>query len=573
MNVFSSYRLLITPLSPVHIGTGESYQPTNYVIEDDILHEFDIGGVVEAFAAEDREALLKISGQRPNSDMIKELQRFFFERREALKAFAVNRIPVLPGVAQRYAQRIGRTANREADGGQVLNQFEIDRTGFDSVTRKPMLFGSSLKGAIRTALLDQVNDEQPLHDVRDQRTGKMRPENNQELQNRLLKYQPGKFEFDPFRLLHVSDASWAGHGDFPPTQVHLAVNRYKKDARDKHGNLLRPHTDKGPDVRLECVPGFRYREFVAQIGFQRLEGILETDRKNQRQIPSANLRFDISDLAKSCNDFYRARLLEENRTMRDRGYLDSSWEETIRLVLTVSDGLMKRGDAFLLRVGRHSGAESMTLNGVRNIKIMGARDRQTGKQRSSNEKAAKTLWLAADTKDQQTGLLPFGWLLVEIQPFDHPVQAWPELEAVCEPHLASARSFASKMAKQRQAMDESRARVEAKRRDDEEKARRDAEARAEAEREEMERRARLDAMTENQKRIHALKAGLNAANKGRGPGSQLYGETRGMIQQSADWPEHERAELHGAAIEVFDWLGIKKDDGNRKKLLRSLIAS
>lgn len=30
----TSYRLAITPLSPIHIGCGEDYVPTNYVIDD-----------------------------------------------------------------------------------------------------------------------------------------------------------------------------------------------------------------------------------------------------------------------------------------------------------------------------------------------------------------------------------------------------------------------------------------------------------------------------------------------------------------------------------------------------------
>jgi len=36
-----TYRLKLTALSPIHIGTGEFYEPTNFVIENGYLYEFD----------------------------------------------------------------------------------------------------------------------------------------------------------------------------------------------------------------------------------------------------------------------------------------------------------------------------------------------------------------------------------------------------------------------------------------------------------------------------------------------------------------------------------------------------
>ncbi len=67
MNPFACYRLHFTPLSPIHIGTGESYQPTNYVIEDGTLHEFDTGAAMGALSGADREALLRIASGKPDT--------------------------------------------------------------------------------------------------------------------------------------------------------------------------------------------------------------------------------------------------------------------------------------------------------------------------------------------------------------------------------------------------------------------------------------------------------------------------------------------------------------------------
>src|SRR5207247_9411969 len=128
MKTVDSYQLLITPLSPVHIGTGDSYDPTNYVIEDDALHEFDVGDVVELLSKPDRDFLLKVVDQRPNADMIKSVQRLFYERRSALIARGRNRIPVLDGVAALYRDRVGQTAQRDGGDQRVINRLEIGRT-------------------------------------------------------------------------------------------------------------------------------------------------------------------------------------------------------------------------------------------------------------------------------------------------------------------------------------------------------------------------------------------------------------------------------------------------------------
>ncbi len=365
MNPFTSYRMLITPLSPVHVGTGESYEPTNYVIEDGVLHEFDTGAVMAALSESDRKALLEIGNRRPDAGMIEALQRFFHERREPLMGHAIQRIPVLPGVASLYEKRVGQTANREADGKKVVNRLEIDRTSFNPVTRLPVLFGSSLKGAMRTALLDGVNGGAALGKVEDRRTGKRRDENNQELQNRLFQYRAGKFELDPMRLVQLSDAAWSGEPGLPAAQVHLAVNRKKVEAKDQQGSVRKSQAEAKELYQiLECTAGWRYRAFSGQFNLQGMDGVVEKDRSGNRQIPVAPLRFEAAQVARACNAFYRPILEAECRLLHQRGLLDVSWYKAIQQFLASAQPRLERGDAFLLRVGRHSGAESVTLNGV-----------------------------------------------------------------------------------------------------------------------------------------------------------------------------------------------------------------
>ena len=37
----TSQEIFLTPLSPLHIGCGEDYEPTNYVIHQNVLYSFD----------------------------------------------------------------------------------------------------------------------------------------------------------------------------------------------------------------------------------------------------------------------------------------------------------------------------------------------------------------------------------------------------------------------------------------------------------------------------------------------------------------------------------------------------
>lgn len=436
MKTFSVYRLLFTSLSPVHIGTGDSYEPTNYVIEGDTLHEFDTGSVVEALSTTDRQALDAIVNRSPDDTMIKAVQKFFHDRRATLMPRAVHRIPVLAGVARLYADRVGQTAQQESAGRRGINQLEINRTAYNPVTRLPVLMGSSVKGAIRTALLDQVNNGNPR--LPQEQKGL------HEFQGRLFRYYEAErrkmfLERDPMRLVQIGDAAWQGESGLPAAEIVFAVNRKKAPVVDRQGNPRPTRADSGLDQIMECVPTFRYRAFAAQLNVQLLEGVGRPD-----EVPDTGLRFDMGRIAQACNAFYRPILQKEIELLSQQGYLDREWGQAAKNVL--DSPLLERGAAFLLRVGRHSGAESVTLNGVRKIKIM------KGPGRPSQEaNAATTVWLAATEPRQVSGLLPFGWMLVEVAPLDSTLKEEDAgLKTACDARLAIARLWTKAMKEQEQ---------------------------------------------------------------------------------------------------------------------------
>jgi len=549
MRTHDSYTLHITPLAPVHIGTGESYEPTQYVIDDEgILHEFDTGAVMAALDKPNRDRLLKIAQDRPGPEMIKSLQRFFHERREHLIPWSINRVPTLHGFSALYASRVGQSANVESGGGQVLNKLEIDRFAYQAATRKPVLYGSSLKGSLRTALLNSVNgkrtarEHKGLHD----------------LQGRLFHYRDLErdrtvLERDPLRLVQLGDAPWQGPADWPAGQIYLAVNRKKERVKDKHGREIQAMGENLYQI-LECVPAWRYRAFGGKLNLQRLDAAPPSTK-----LPDPALRFSIDDIVQACNDFYQPLLIRETTLLQTRGYLSDAWADSIAGLLGQLNQRERGRRLFLARIGRHSGAEAVTLEGMRRIRIMKGKG-----QPPDQADAAKTLWLAANDKDQRADLLPFGWVLIEVTDGESDVPAWPELEALCAPWQEDARRFAEREQVRRAAQTEWRASREAeaeetRRRLEEEAARAAAEA------------TRLASLSVNQQRVEDLLAKQIPANRRQGPGSQLYGELRSLLQEAAsDWELNDRKALQAVAVAIFEHLGIAKDNKNRKALLRGL---
>jgi CRISPR-associated protein Csm5 len=585
MNPFASYRLFITPLSPVHIGTGESYEPTNYVIDDGVLHEFDTGAVMATLSDVDRKTLLEIGNRRPDKAMIEALQRYFYERRLPLMAVAQRRTPVVAGVERLYEKRM----KGEAENRHDLNKMEIDRTAFVPGKGYPVLFGSSLKGAIRTALLNACNGQASLNQ-QEQRPfddysrayqqvdrGEMRRAEKQMrrsaplMQQRLFRFSPGQFQLDPFRLLSLSDASWVGESEVPATQARLAVNRKKAPVVDAQGALRKSKADELYQL-LECIPGWHYRAFAGQITVQSVAGL---DHRHNDKLPAANLRFELRRVAQACNAFYRPILDEERCQLRDRGYLDTHWDNTLQTLLQGQAERFERGELFLLRVGRHSGAESVTLNGVRHIKIMKAHG-----QPAEYLDTPKTWWLAAEDKDQMQNLLPFGWLLVEVHPLEDAIPDWHPLKEACAPYLDKARKIKDKLDAQQARLAQTRAQAEAKRREDEEKARHEAELAAQHEREEAERQARLQYMTENMRRIETFKSDMQAHAEGlRGrkdrPNTKYHDHARALARaalEDGNWtPEEKRA----AADAIQEWLpkviAVEMKEERKKLKLRELM--
>lgn len=133
MKDLNSYYLKLTALSPIHIGTGESYEPTNFVIDNGMLYEFDEVLFYKSLSDVDKKAI--------NNKMGSWLQiiEFYKTKKEQAKEISF------------FECRVSKEVQKKYDAKNP-NQLQINRTFKNPNTHRAVIAGSSIKGMLDTVL-------------------------------------------------------------------------------------------------------------------------------------------------------------------------------------------------------------------------------------------------------------------------------------------------------------------------------------------------------------------------------------------------------------------------------------
>lgn len=350
-----THKVYLTPLSPIHIGCGEDFEPTNYVIDGTTLFNFEPSQL--ALNERERTDLLNAVNRL---DLLA-IQRFFLNQKDKAIASAYYFADVAEGLAQDYKNRVGKVAQRENDGNKVINNLSIERTAYLPIQHLPYIPGSGFKGAVATALLDQAhqNKNNPKVGVKDH--------------GKLLKEYIGEFEKSKLRYVKFSDFTPLHHAE---TKIYYALNfkkRVSKTGGSKQEIVL----------RRECITAGQYRTFKSDLTLME------------------DSFYSISDLQKSLNAFYLPVFRKEMELLQSRNLASTQYLKSIEKLCSLPN-------VVLIRLGKN-GADSKTYQGenIAQIKIMGV----TGFKDSST-----TIWLAGANQAQQSDLLPLGWALLEFNP-------------------------------------------------------------------------------------------------------------------------------------------------------------
>lgn len=420
------YRLFLTPLSPIHLGSGEDYEPTNYVISDGVLYAFD---PAQATLNPQQRSELQEAAQ---SGKIDRIQRYFGKHAQTFAASAYKAVVVSRALEKEYNERIGKVANREAGGKNVYNSLNIERTIDNPLTHQPYIPGSALKGCLRTALLERMVGE---------RAPQPKPTSREA--SRFESNYLGSFASDGLRLLKTADFMPA---DDVATQIQYATN-HKKKRVVKDGKTVEA---KGVTGRRETIQHGQYRAFSATCTIQHLLLAHNPHIKQPRKsLPENRVQpKSLQQLAIDANRYHIDRFDQECSQLDELSLIAPDWLKQTRNLLAQLTPQLQKGSIMLVRLGKHGGAESKTINGLAQIKIMQGEDMEGKAKAPTYEPKTKTVWLAAQSAVETHGLLPFGWALIEIDPpsDNSALQQWCKHNSS---HLAAIRSIQAELAERR----------------------------------------------------------------------------------------------------------------------------
>lgn len=533
----------ISTLSPIHIGCDEVYEPSNFVISDGLLHTLDPADLAADLSEAERKQLATLAeGREP----IGALQRFFRDKAVRFAGLARYQVAVAEAIVSEYEKSAGRPTQRGTNGEATYNLFPIARTAYQPFDNTPYLPGSSLKGSIRTAWLNHLNaGKAPTgEELRDKRGAP------RQMQERLLGYAAGKFENDPFRHIGLADAYPKEDATPPPTRVLYAISKKKRQPRE--GERASPELK----VFLETVPDALPAAFLGEF------------RINEHQLAG---KIGWGKLCDACNGFYKPQLEAELSHAVLGKLIDADWKRLINGLIADELGeLIAARQGFLLRVGRHSGAESVTLDGVRDIKILGPR--VDGKQTSTFRPNTTEKRFASLTKAGSSGLLPFGWVWIDACDDAHRYLS----EALCQKLAARSAPVREAHREQLSRLEQSKdLRAAAAIKTEKQKQIAEAAARAEANAVAA-RQAALATLSPNLRRIEKFKTDFAArAEQLRGGREKLnaafHSRARDLAHDAlagADWTADEK---RAAADVIIEWLpkvveNIDKDQIKKLKL-------
>jgi CRISPR/Cas system CSM-associated protein Csm5 (group 7 of RAMP superfamily) len=341
---FKHHRTNLHILSPIHVGTGQEFDPLSYIIRNQTLYLIDLMKWIENYP--EKEKLHDIL----ESDNFVDLRTFVasnFNAQNSIKAAIAIDCPKLLRTYQK--------AIKERDS---KNQVLISPTIRNETDGKAYIPGSSIKGAIRTAIADRFVESARV-------TSKDAFKN--EYNSKIF----GRINNDPLRYLKLPDVFSIENG----TAI-VEATEYSKN----------------PDKSLTPKGYFEILLSLCHTGepkvFETMISLAEFELFNEK--------IDLNFLIRVLNRFYIPKFEEEHAKFYNQKRAENI--QVALLPLNLQIAAMRDNEA-LIRIGHFSHVECVTLDNVRN-------------PRTRRGKNGKPLPYGT-TRTLANGLFPFGWAKLE----------------------------------------------------------------------------------------------------------------------------------------------------------------
>ncbi|MBI5185788.1 MAG: type III-A CRISPR-associated RAMP protein Csm5 [Nitrospinae bacterium] len=340
------YTLKFEILSPLHIGAGEEMDPMSYIIKGNRLYRVSFEKFVSRMDESQRSEFESVIAKGNLVD----LRRHVIKKLD-LESEALYSVEASMQISKLYDSKIGDMENQ-----LLIHQFlRTEDAAF------PLIPGSSLKGAIRTALVSEMAGRSGLPKPRE-------PREEYEFEFKVLGCKDAKE--DPFRGVKIRDKTLSHDA---------AIVREIRNMAKGKGRGLQPNS-------IQIIAETTHSKITGK------EVHFETDLLIDDGLFSTRFlgkTITIDQIVKSCTDFYMDKMEMEH----DKFYKGSAAESTSTFLLNTEFD----DDSFPLRLGRFSGVESVTLDEYRNPKPPG----KTGKWGTSKNLAEEKY--------------PMGWVKVTVE--------------------------------------------------------------------------------------------------------------------------------------------------------------
>lgn len=335
------YNLTVEPITAVHIGTGEELTPLDYKVctelkdnkfNRDVYLRFFWEKVIEKCNL--NSDLLNKFYQISNNNNMSELRAFFQEN--------VNEFSQIAYLCETTKEFAG-TYKENMEKDPMQNAAIVHEMFRKKGAKGCVIPGSSLKGAIRTAVL---NGEANKYDKTDNI-------NKDNYAAKLFNMDKGKYnaEADPLRCLAVSDCEVP---DKENSQLVGSLKIIGTDSIPKNGDT---------QIHAEVLCG-KYTGMPG-IGSGRIiidEDLFHANNANDR----INNFFSIENIISACNDFFWKQFDKEIST-----FYEYESEETKMLTELEKelDEIARCKNSFIIRVGRWSQVEFITIDKFKKPKV------------------------------------------------------------------------------------------------------------------------------------------------------------------------------------------------------------
>lgn len=325
------YKLMIEPITPVHIGTGIKLNPLDYkIVKTNIGNNryarFSSDSILNRIAVDVNKS--REFDNLVNTSDMKGIQRFFHEN------FTQSDLIYLCSITSVFESKYNVHINEKS----LKNACEVEELYRSGGTKNAVIPGSSIKGAIRTALLDMCRDTSNNFDFQ-------RARKNKYFQNDLFDMSDAKN--DPLRCISVSDCM------FENNKIQMVGSLQIIDCTG--GYLIEKNNSQiwAEIIQGSLMESVRPEEFIISID-KKLQKA--TNLKKEKQIKKS---FTIDDIKNECNYFFG-----ENFKQEYNHFYKNEQKEKYELIHNLKNQINKiveSEDSFVLRIGRWSQFEFVTL--------------------------------------------------------------------------------------------------------------------------------------------------------------------------------------------------------------------